>query len=373
MSQEQSAEIQFALMRYGKERQVIPWYTDKAKVTASSASGQPDVLCVPRHRRFAEDARVLIHNWTQDCVPTDVEIHELEFIKPDRLTLKTNLANTFLPGARIYPLLDVELALQNRLSLFVPNCADTVFTLFEVAAESAYPPFSFKNDFASGSKYLGIDILDTELDWSTLPDVSFVRQGTVESVGRGRVIHVDGERPRLEFSQAFTFLSRKAWWDFFMFLDSRRGRAYPFFYVPPQDLFELVAITTSQLQIKAWKNIEDFTCFVPFVSIKLRDGSKVIRGYSSIVPSGDDWIITFDAVIPAKFTVTANIRKTTSAHLVRNQADLIREDWLTDEVVFMRATFQELPRDVVATIDTELVLPPIMRETKVIVEVLGAA
>lgn len=370
MNKAQSTELFNLAMRLGKERQVLPLYPDRSRLTATAAAAQKEVQCTTAYRRFHKAQRVMIHDWSASGEIGTVEIGVIDEVQSDRLVLVSNLANTFDTSSRVYPLLDTEIQLENRYDLFTGTAASGVVTASEIAGHHTLPATVPRNTDGFSATHDGLPIFSPKADWTTGAEVAVIREGSSSLVGRSRVISPRGTRPRLEFQQAFTFLSRADWWDLHRFLDARRGRAYPFFYAAPHDLFTPTALTSTTLTVEALRNTEDFEDFIQYLAIKLYDGTIHIRGYTTpITDNGSTWDIDFDTALLG--VTLADVRSVTSAHKVRNKSDVMTESWINDEVVQMRVTFQELPKD--EAVNTADVLPEnsTTRTTKVVVEVLA--
>lgn len=365
-----SAEILMSVMRLGTERQVWPLYSDHSRVTATSAGAGDQLYLDTRYRRFFLNGLIMVHDWSAAAGIQNVEIHQIREIYDDHIRTYDPLTLTFNAGDRVYPLLDAELQLENSHQLVVPAYATATVEVTEVSGGSALPATVPRGDDGFSDTYSGLAIFSPRADWTRGASVSVIRSGTAGSVGRARVIEVSGDRPRLEFTQDFAFLSRADWWDLHRFLDARRGRAYPFWYVAPHRLFEPVSMTSVDITVKALKNIEDVEAFIQYLGFRLYDGTQAIRGVDGVTDNLDGtWTIDFDSSLLG--VTIDDVRTLTSAHLVRLASDAVTESWTTDEVVEMRVTFRELPRDEAASLTSFTPPPPTARSTKVVIEVLA--
>jgi hypothetical protein len=370
MNKDQSAELFNLAMRLGKERQILPLYPDRSRLTATAAAAQKEVQCTTAYRRFHKAQRVMVHDWSASGEIGTVELGVIDEVLSDRLVLVSNLSNTFDTSSRVYPLLDTEIQLNNRWDLFTRETASGVLRASEIVGHHTLPATVPRDSDGFSATHNGLAIFSPKADWTTGARVGVIREGSSSIVGRGRVINTRGTRPRLEFTQSFTFLSREDWWNLHRFLDARRGRAYPFFYAAPHDLFTPTALTSTTLTVEALRNTEDFEDFIQYLAIKLYDGTIHIRGYTSpITDLGSTWEIDFDT--PLLGVSLSDVQSVTSAHKVRNKTDQMVESWLNDEVVQMDVTFQELPKD--ESVSTADVQPDnsTSRSSKIVVEVLA--
>jgi len=333
------------LARRGHTRTILPIYPDFAVVKKLIA---PDFIgCDPLYRRFHRGQRVVIHTWS-GVNPGLVEYAVVRSVNAEGLELVSPLAGSFPKGSRVYPLVDVEIALEAGLESLVSDALRQTLTLAEVIGKSALPAL------ATGAPpephhVDGFPILVLSPDWASGLTSRVVRHGSQIGSGRGLVTGLAGARPVFVHEAKLKFLNRAAFWRVLRFFDSRLGRARTFWAVSPQALFVPTAIPTSTtIDVKQSGNLSDLQAFLQHIGIVRRDGSVTIHKVSSIVVQGSDWRVT--VIEPHSLSGVGEIRRLTSAHFGRYFEDSLLEEWSTDNVCESRFQTIELLEEKAVTI-----------------------
>lgn len=306
----------------------VPLVSDFSKVTATSSG--TTIHCDTRYRRFFLNGRVLIHSWDANRRPANVEYGQIQAMGVDNITLQAPLVGSFPAGSRVYPCLEAEIDLEKTMDLLSDENCDLQLTVRERSGRSALP--SSVGQFVNPDGFPthgGRPIFDVGHDWSANLRSGVYREGSKFASGRAEIISAFGARPQMERELRMILFGRDKFWKVLNFFDSRRGRMRSFWLVEPAAYFQPTVLQTTQVTVKAAGNIQDVQDFIKYVAVVKRDGTTYIRGISSVTPSGADWVIAFDAVIPS--TSLADVRKVTPAYLVRLKDDSLREEWITDE------------------------------------------
>ena len=306
----------------------VPVYTDYTKTTAS-ASGM-SIPCDTRFRRFFENQRVVIHDWSSRR-PGNVEYAQIDTLTDTEITLVDPLSGTFPKGSRVYPIMEAEISLGSDMALPSDETLEADMLVREVTGYSAMPRTVQNYEDPDGFElYQDRPILDLQKDWTDGLRGGYSRDGQQFKSGRAQIAFVSGDRPRFWFEARFT-ATRANFWPLLNFFDSRLGRLRAFWVLNPSSAFEPTVLQTNLVRMKPAGDIADWQSFFKQIAIIKKDGTKYLRGVASIVEDSGLWVVTFDEAIPS--TDLADVRRITSAHLVRFQEDGLSEEWLSDGLV----------------------------------------
>lgn len=343
MTQQESTELWMNIARMTGERTVLPLYPDQGLLTASS-TGRFINVDTTKKRLFV-GARVVVFDLSPGTGhPNQVEYVTIVALSSTQIDLGTTpadqLQNTYAAGAFVFPLLDIEIALEGNKGVHhTDNNFGVSFQATEVVGPSALEVLV--DGLPSGfPTYLGYPVLTIRENWGATLESSVRAIGDGYELGTGFVAEPAGERPVFQHSLILTLLNRIEAWAGLSFMESRAGRLRPWWLVNPTTLFDATAITTTYVDVAAFGNIEDAQDFLQYIVIEKFTGDPIIRGVTSVAVQGGGWRITFDAVITAP-SLSA-IRRTTSGHLVRNSKDAHTEVWHTNTVVEVSVQCEDL-------------------------------
>lgn len=347
LTQEEATGLWMNLLTFAKARLLMPLYTDYAKLTGpSSGSTLP---CDPTLRRFFPGCRVVIHYWERRRFPTMVEYGRIESVGPDGIVLKDALAGSFPANARVYPVIECEANVDQIASAIADERSEMRLQFHEVTGQntlpSSVPPMSDLGDVES---FRGHPILPLRHAWQADPEMMVRQEGDRYASGRGFVTDLRGD-PKVGWVLFFRGRDRKSSWDILTFFESRMGRTRPFWAVAPIDLFSPVGLTTTEIHVRQFGELEQLEEFVKYIAIVGRDGSVGLRGVDSIVSgthAGEDvWTITFDEAFTQVVSNLDKLARVTFAHLLRADQDYVTEEWTSTEMCSIFVPVIEVPEE----------------------------
>lgn len=342
MTLEESHELWMNLARMTGQRTVLPLYPDQGILTASS-TGRFINVDTTKKRLFV-GARVVVFDTDYAGHPNQIEYRTIVALSSTQIDLGTNapdqLQNSYAAGSFVFPLLDIEVSLESSKGVHhTAGYYGVSFEATEVVGASALE--ALVDGLPSGfPTYLGYPILTIRPNWDATLNSSARAVGDGYQLGTGFVAEPTGERPIFEHDLQLTLMNRTESWAGLTFIESRAGRLRPWWLLNPATLLRATATTTTYVDVEAYGNIEDAQDFLQYVVIEKHIGDPIIRGVDTIAVQGGGWRITFDTTITAPSL--GEIRRTTSAHLVRNSSDAHTEVWTTNTVVQVALKCEDL-------------------------------
>lgn len=349
LDQQETYELMMRLMTAGYREMPVPLFTDHSRITASSSG--LTINCDTRFRRFFPNGRIVVHSWANTngkIRPSNIEYAEIDSLTDSTITTKVALSNVHPEGARVLPVLDVELNLSGDMTGLTDAKAQLNLTVIELAGKSALLPTenAYPSEFPVTAD--DIPIVDFQALFGESMRWGMKREGRKVIQGRANIVAPLAARPQFSFNLPLLKLKRETVWPFVKLFDSRRGRTRVFFVISPQAAFEPIAITTTYIDVQPWGNFQDLEILITHIAIVLRDGTTYLRAEAGLTDAGSLYRITFDEVIPA--IALSDIRKVSLAHLVRFEQDFMREDWTTDEVCTITLPIIELLEEKVVSL-----------------------
>ncbi len=351
-----SARIVMNALRHAQGRQPVPIYCDVSPLTEEA--GGTVVPCDTRWRRFAPGARVLVHSWTPgNTHPGPYELAEVLEVLPDHLKLKSALGESYAMGAA-FPVMDAELVARSTGRFVGPRAADFRMTFAEIPGASALPPSAQTWPAALGRPYLGAPIWIPPHEFSGGMTLEIVREGNRSDAGRSSHFAASGAVPRLVHGIDLRATSRATFWDFLRIFDGRQGMRKALWLVPPEHLFEIIAVGASSIDIVPNGNLADVQSFVRGIGVVFRTGGGFVRkvnGWS--LTGGGAWRAALESAPPA-FSIE-DVAFTNIAHLVRFDDDALKEEWDTsDDVATSAKLIDLLAEDPIEVEHIEVFGPP---------------
>lgn len=342
------------LARAAHGRFQVPLYSDFAPTTATSTSApewddlfgsgdsDPDtgtyLYVDTRYRRFFEGAKVAVYTPGQGTSISNVYYKKILRVEPDRLLVET-VGFLHAANAIVLPLIDAELSLESGVDLVTDIAGDVDLSVVEVTGATALPPTL--TGLPDVPTFDGYPILQTESDWGSGQKIRLVRGGERRDLGRGALVVTGGTRPQFEFEFRMLASTRADVWKLINFADSRRGRLLPFWVAAPNALFgDVVGISTGYVDISQVGNLQDIQEFVKHVAVVTTVGVVHVSKIDSIGVNGGNWRILLLDALPV--LTLAEVRRATSAHLVRFAKDAFTENWITDSICRMQWDLLEL-------------------------------
>ena len=345
LSRAEMTKIVMNLFRHGNERVPIPLYSDHSRITATSAI--KEIFCETQYRRFFAGQRFIICDFDSNSRPTNVEWGVIDNVAATHIVPTIALAGSYGIGARVYPMIDVEIVFRDEARLFNDEKGELKISVKEIPGQSALPPT------ASGTPTGFVEYDDLPI-FNETPDANFgyapgmLRGGTQTHQGRGNVTYVMGARPQATHSLTYRALSRASAWPRIQFFDSRRGRTRAFWFISPESMWSATAIAAGSVTIVGDGNIEDIEDFHSHVAILERDGTIHIRAISNVVLASGDFRIDFDENLDTTPNL-ADIRRVTPAYKMRFEKNGMTEEWTTDGKCDIQFEMVELLREIEIT------------------------
>jgi len=323
----ESATMFVHLIRAADERLPVPVYSDSTKVTTTSSG--LNVFCDTTYRRFHVGGRILIHSWDSEGMPATSEYALIATILPGQLTLASALTGSYPVNSRVYPTMDSEVQVNAEASFITDQHVVIRLRAMEVAGKSALPASIGVHNTEQFQRFRGLNVFDVRVDWAAELKTSVVRSADRSTAGLAEIIALRGSRPQLVHTINIQSIERATHWRALQFFDRHKGRKEPYYLVAHEALWEPVAITQNDVTVTEFGNIADAQAFFDYVAVVERSGLAHLAEILAITDLGGTWRIDFAEPIAA--VVLADVRKVTSAHLVRNSSDAVKEEWETTE------------------------------------------
>lgn len=338
----EAARAVYALLSLAhRDDQEIPLYCDQSIVTVASLG--TTITCDTTNRRFQVGKRVAIVANGTDGRTTVPQFRTIQALTNTTITVTVALTGTFAIGSLVYPTLYVEKVLASDLSHMTDHVGEARVDVDEVYGTTALAPFNAAPaNPVDWTIEQGFPMFDDSYkpDWSSDPQVRFERAGERTQVGNGTITSLRGARPQILLTLSITVLTRRDVWYVLDFVDSRRGRLFPFWVTYTAGIWEPVTLNTGFVDIVTEGTLADVQDFFPYVAVARTDGGVYIRAVSGIVVNGANWRISF--VTPLPVLDLANIRRIVPALFVRFSSDTVVEKWITDTSCRFDLNMQEV-------------------------------
>lgn len=342
--------IRSILARAGMARSLIPLYCDFTKLTSAALATATTIYCDTTNRRFFVGGYVIIASPTVLSINlTSYEIKQIATVYSDRLVLSTGLSANRAAGSRVYPACETQLNPDTEFRLVTDQVGETYMEFKEIVGKTALPAQQEGDDETGFTTVSGYPVLDFDFAW---PDMQsgFKRSSQTSPIGYDQYFEVYGNRPMSIFHLHFKIQTRDEIFRFFKFWDSRRGRLYPFWLVSPATELNLTSTgtLTSTIAVTATGAEKDWDMRT-YLAIVMRDGTIYIRGKNGAVvrAAGID-TVTLSTNLPS--VSASQIRRVTTAYLVRFDSDELTENWVTDEFMLVDLPVIEVT-DAVVSLD----------------------
>lgn len=256
------------------------------------------------------------------------------------------MGSNFAAGARVFPALRSNMALEVSARLVTRRHAQSTWKLPEIAGASAAPALWTPGSLPSGEpSYAGYPVFTIPEDWSNPPTVQSMRQGAMTLVGLDNLADIYGVRPRRRFELTFTLLQRAQAWRLLRFFDSRAGRLHPFWFPgPTEDLAASSYASASVTCRPGFPTVAEASKHIGrHVSFVLRNGTVTIRRVTGVTDAGGGAAaIAFTPAIDTSAITPQTVRRASWCYLSRFDTDAISERWITDQTLRTEASIMEL-------------------------------
>ena len=355
LSQNESADLLMHFARLAQHGCPTPLYPDRTRLTQVYSTGNR-IYCDTTHRRFFIGQRVSIvpRDWGVVSVSgtyTPVEYALISSVTSTYLDLVDPLSSStgYQVGSWVYPLFDAHPILRVDYNRSTRQIIDGVLSWTEVSGASTIPsvlqtPSGTPETFVYHD---GLPIFDMTMNGTILGSV--VREGAAFVSGRGGSTSVHGPTSRLTIDAEFKLVTRANWWRMASFFDLVQGRAFPFWFVNPQRLWELDSVQSStKFRVKrthfyymfdptSGASLNEPTWLQWFALVET-DGTVHISKILDVEEvTQDTWDITVSDALP-----TSGIKRITAAHKSRLGEDYIEENWYTFGTVTTRLSLMEV-------------------------------
>lgn len=324
----------FRLMRnVTKVRWAVPMFPDQRRLTAAVTTATTTIYCDTTDRRFYAGINVvLVETDKSGSMTGEFLYRQVTQRFSDRLILDSSVSSLPLGFWLVIPLLNAELLLEPDIVLATNYIATATFTFDEVAGASAFPPAASGNP--GGFPTLeGIPIWTFSPDWKSGLKHSWKREGEIYGQGRDQIVYARGDRARLIQDHPY-LMERDEAFSALKFFDSRRGRAWPFFQIDQEDIWDVVSIQSAGgfIGIDPFGDFDDFQEELDYIGLIMSDGTYYVRPVISVQSVLGVWRVTVSPVLPTGLSV-ANVKRVARARKVRFAEDAWKEEWTTTEVM----------------------------------------
>lgn len=347
VDQRRAAALLFATARRADQVSHVPLYCDETEVGAGSTD--TSIAVDTTKRRFYAGFKAFLLR-IQDGLVVKETLIDMDSVSPSEILPGVVLDEAPKQGDIIVPALHVDITLQAQIRWITEYIAETDFSAVEVIGPTSLPPSEETYPPPGFQTYKGRPILPIDHDWKSDITTKIIRGGSQYASGRAQITETAGRRPQIGYGLSFLTPNRDAFWNHLRFADSIRGRRRSFVVIPPQTLFEPVALTTTYLEVVPLVATEDLEFLMDLVGLEMYDGTLLVREVASTTVSGIYWRITFDEAIPGGYSL-GSIARATSAHIVRSARDYLEEVWHTDQSAILNYEVAELLDDKSVEID----------------------
>lgn len=361
MSQEDLAVLDVMIQRNASGEFQAPLYSDHTELTQAADVDDTTLFCSTVNRRFNVGSKVIIGTPNRGrALFASSELRTVISVSATEIEVDSPLDFDHPARARIYPAIRALPIRSQNATLQTDTLGAGRFSIIEKRDKQSLAPLVIPGIASSGNSEIqafidswetfdGRPIMDIQPNWSSSPEIGYQRDGREISVGLGIVTELLGPRPSYTEEVEFTFLTRAAAWRFLRFFDWRGGGVYPFYMISRARQFKVISMDETKLTVQPLWIAGDWQ-FYPFIGFVRTDGTQLIKGIASVDRVGSFDEVTFDVPFPGMIDASA-FNRITTAHLVEFLDNEIQEEWLTDEIVRVKATFVESVSERDVTID----------------------
>lgn len=322
-------QVLFDLQNRSGERHYCPIYCDLTSLALDAVQGENVIYCDPLLRRFWPGAKAVLVKDPLGSVGGLFHFQVLSVFKvfEDRISFEEQLTfSSSKDSAWLFPMMLCEKELSSNTSLLTDGVASLSLSFKEAWGLSALPGLA--EGIPEGFPvYRNRPVLNTKQNWVSRPSSGVSRKGNIYSLGKGRVVEARGQRAPWTQSYEALLETREAAWQLLLFLDSRLGRADPFWVIGHSSVFEPVSSTVDSLVVKDLGVYSDIS-LLTHVGVEMRDGTVSVQEISSSSDNGATWTLFFSEDLPAGYS-TSDIEKVSWAALARLSSDSFSEKWYT--------------------------------------------
>lgn len=344
MDKDESAELRRALTEATQGAFNLPVYSDVMILDALATGGSLPVEA--SQRRVANGSRVVAHGWTDRRRPGVGQIRTVSSVLPASLSLTETLADDIPARGRVYPLARCRAAIEQP---FVAEAEGVIQVQFEAVEDDGPGMLPARPVPATIQAYDGRPILRWRPNWFERPTMVAGRIVEQQPYGRAIFDRFLSSGTRVDHTVLFNPSGRVEAWELLGFLESLRGRLSPFWIQGPQSLGTVVSVQPSSALLQLTVTTSGLVEALAHIAFELIDGNLVIVPVNEVtVRTGGQVLVLFDGDLASGFQ-PEQVRRVTTAHLVRLQDDVLLEEWTTTDHCRVQISVRDVlaePRDV---------------------------
>lgn len=354
--------------RMGIARSLIPLYCDASKCTVDGSSSF--LPCETANRRFYQGGHVAVATLAQGCggIQRDLSYFRTTITNVSADGITVNSGNVVPYGAKIYPLLEVDLGLEQSLKYITSTNVVISLLAQETAGQSALPPLvddeedlGLSTVTVEGKTYPIFDP-DVPVDGDSV-DFGFSREIRSTHSGLGTIYSLIGDRPRMRRSYGWVTFERAQAFKILRMFDRCGGQLRPFFVSAPLAPWQVFAIGANSMVVRGVNPaaIIDWSAY-PYVAIKRKGGGDTatqVVPISSVTYGSGNFTVNFGASLVSPPTVS-EIKLASFGFLARFKDESISEKWVTSDHAQIQSECIEVLREYdVAVSGLEYVTPEV--------------
>jgi hypothetical protein len=307
-------------------------YQDITEVSTFSESGlgKTTLYCDTTKTRFFANQRIAVVQLGDDLLPVGSQLYEIDEVEIDHLVLKTDLTVDASPVTSvIFPCFDAEIQMDPQISFSTNYVANVNLSIREKTASTALPPV-WTGDPEDVQFYDGIPVFSWEPNWNTPPQITWKREGSLQTKGRGTEPYKQGDRYRA-LHHYMIGETRESFWNYLKFFDSRRGRKRSFWHIDAEDIWEVSNVNGVFLEIVKFGDFTELQDDFDYVGVITKDGQYYVRKVVTIQEVLGVYRLTLDAALPVM--PASDVRRVSRARLSRYMKDVMNEHWKGNQYV----------------------------------------
>lgn len=341
---EDTTRLLVEMRRLVDETSVVPLYMDAVELTQDVTSGSTIYGDFSRGRFFINGPVVMAKlKPTLPGAATEIEDWEIRTIEvkfDERLEFSVPLTMDIVAGRTVaIPLMQTHPQTKLGVELHTNNTLQVSATFDEIYGSTALPPIA-SNQPDHFQSYNDFPILSTTPQWDGGVSMELRREGSMEAIGRGRVVYQRGDRHRQITALVFEE-DREGGWDLIRFFETRRGRLIPFWVIDFDNSFPAVGLSPSFFSVSPVGELSDFQAELDFMGVIFSDGTAAVREVTTVQEVAGVWRITMDSALPAGYTID-DVVLFGRARLCRMEEDALEESWPVTNVCSLKIPVLEL-------------------------------
>lgn len=243
---------------FGRERSkepitAVPLYCDEAE-SAFEVSGTAIFADTTLKRFYSGQPIYLVQKKQEKIVKIDLLFATA--VTDTFITLIGPPPTTYPAGSLIWPVIRATLDPTIEGSYVTDDKVDYDFEAIQVDDSTSLPPTV--DGFPTGyPAFLSEPVWIANHNWVSNLPVSWERLSRSSSQGKTDTIWAESEIPRLRFNIRIDALGRAEAWDIIRLFDSRKGRAFPFWFVPPISIVKVKQVIGTSLHCQLSPGYQD--------------------------------------------------------------------------------------------------------------------